>query len=165
MNRFAVNSGTIIATDPCYDSATWCNGEFEVLNGEWESTVILQEGQVAKLTIKHESLIDPNNAHWILSEGDYGVDSGQFGFFDKQYFLDHENERDYDGPGFYSECCQLTLSKVKNGVVGGYGVVSESGWGDGTYDVYFTTNQTGHIIGLSAVFITEENDEHYLFDD
>jgi hypothetical protein len=66
-----------------------------------------------------------------------GIDSGQCGIFDDTiYPADKKSRGKFDDKGsFYGECCQITLSKEKGGIMKNCkGLVSSSGFGDGIYD-------------------------------
>lgn len=164
-NTFKVTSGSLFASDPCYETDTWCAGKLEnVKNGEWQFEVVEKEGRIAELWVFTES----SATGWEPVDKSFGVDSGQFGFFDYDYFKEHETERDYGGPGFYTEACNQTYNEkasynnpdwVNAGIVGEHGAVSSSGWGDGSYDVYVQKNAYGEIVAAKAVFMTDEEEE------
>ena len=165
---FQVKSGALFASDPCYGIDTWCAGELSpALNGEWKAHVeISDEGawgkRVKSLTVCHTGY-HKKVTEWIDSEGDFGVDSGQFGFFDKRYFVDHEDEREYGEPGFYQECCDATHNEKDRsqvaGAIGNAGFVSSSGFGDGSYRVQTSSNSDGIIVAAKVIFIEDENEE------
>lgn len=172
--KFTVSSGSIRATDPCYGTDTWCAGTIEnVLNGEWRgSASISDEGvwgeRVSSLYAIHSDYYC-ETLNWKKLDMSAGVDSGQFGFFDLQYFLDHEDEREYGVEGFYKDCCDQTYSETdrnqRAGVVGNAGVVSSSGFGDGSYDVFAATNEDGVVVALRVDYITDDETEDEEYDE
>ena len=103
---------------------------------------------------------------------DGGVDSGQFGFFDKDFYRNDEAAKDlkkyefspdYDreeGDSWYRACCDLTLAKESWGVLPN-GVVSSSGFGDGSYPVFGEKDENGEWIAFEVIFIGDEEDEDY----
>lgn len=72
--------------------------------------------------------------------GHIGVDSGQVFIIDPCYLKDYKDddeEMDFENPKYpfcYSGCCKITLSQEGAGEYNG-GVVSQTGYGDGTYPV------------------------------
>lgn len=173
---FEVTSGAVRATDPCYDLNTWCAGTIDnVLNGTWEVEVVRGDGDRPALQfLRHESAHNLPEEFIIAEDnevdGDFGVDSGQFGFFDLAKFTE-EHDSDYGKPGsFYSDVCALTLPMDGKGgfhlqaeyTFRGYGVVSSSGYGDGSYPVYAVRDNEDRVIALAVQFMwDEEEDEDY----
>ena len=67
---------------------------------------------------------------------------------------------DRDGEQWYHACCKITLDKPENWGVLPNGVVSSSGLGDGSYDVYGIKNAEGEYVAFRVVFIDlDEEDE------
>lgn len=117
---------------------------------------------------------------WERVEGaTIGVDSGQAGIFSHDSYRNDDHsvlqERpepsgkpgcswDYgyfsDQPGdkFYDLMCGLTLNNEEGWGVYDKGVVSRSGYGDGSYDLYVTRNGEGQIIGICIDFLVEEDE-------
>ena len=90
---------------------------------------------------------------------DIGVDSGQCGIYD------YESVKDIVGAGgwgekdtFYGQACQCTDAKEKYSELNGYGVVSCSGMGDGSYDLYIA-KQDNQVVGIKVVYLDEEDQE------
>jgi hypothetical protein len=179
---FEVKSGVMVCTDPCYtiDPPIWCMGIIEnVKNGTWVASIeTSDEGQwgerIATLEVRHADFKDTNLKFVDELPFTGGVDSGQFGFFDKEFYRNDESAKDLPKYGFgnefdkesgdiwYRACCDLTLGKEQWGVLPN-GVVSSSGYGDGSYGVYGERNAEGEYIAFKVVFIWgDEGDE---FDD
>jgi hypothetical protein len=105
-----------------------------------------------------------------------GVDSGQFGFFDKDFYRNDESAKDlekynfspdYDreeGDQWYRACANLTLDSEQWGVLPN-GVVSSSGFGDGSYGVFGEKNAEGEYVAFSVVFIWEDEQDEWLEDE
>jgi hypothetical protein len=174
---FEITSGIMVASDPCYtlDPPTWCMGVIEnVKKGTWLAEIeTSDEGawgeRIARLRIEH---INANRTYQMQQvDMDGGVDSGQFGFFDKNFYRNDEASKDlkkYDfgrdvqekesGEEWYRACCELTLAKESWGVLP-QGVVSSSGFGDGSYPVFGEKDENGEWVVFEVVFIDEEEDE------
>jgi hypothetical protein len=166
---FEVTSGAVRATDPCYGMDTWCAGTItDVVNGTWEVEVVRgDEDRPALQVLRHESASNlPEECIDEELPGDFGVDSGQFGFFDLAKFTE-EHDADYDEPGsFYSEVCALTLPMDGKGgyspqaeyTFRGYGVVTSSGYGDGSYPVYVARDAEDRVIAMMVQFMWDEDE-------
>lgn len=159
---FEVSSGTIRATDPCYTPDTWCAGSFPAKNGKWSAWLFLSDEddwgvRVAMLMIVHD---DHQMQFTGLDEvaGSFGVDSGQFGFFDHQLY-EERHDTDYGVKGsFYQTICDLTLDKPGRATIE-WGAASSSGLGDGVYEVV-ARYVKGEAVQAAAIFIEEyEEDE------
>jgi hypothetical protein len=179
-NNFEVKSGVMVCSDPCYSLDTWCMGIVEnVKNGTWLASIeTSDEGdwgvRIATLEVRHNDFKDTNLKFVDELPFTGGVDSGQFGFFDKEFYRNDESAKDlpkYDfssdfdkesGDIWYRACCDLTLAKEQWGVLPN-GVVSSSGYGDGSYGVFGEKNAEGEYVAFKVVFIWgDEGDE---FDD
>jgi Protein of unknown function (DUF4241) len=162
VKTFEVISGTMVCSDPCYtiEPPTWCQGIISnVRKGTWGAGVsISDEGswgdRVSRFWVYNLEAIKNNPK--LLSEiesfrGEVlvfsaGVDSGQFGFFDKDFYRNDEmakdlekyhfgdDEDDEDGYTWYRAACNLTLGSEQWGVMPN-GALSSSGYGDGSYQV------------------------------
>ena len=168
---FEVVSGTLVCSDPCYEIPTWCQGIVNnVKKGTWIAEVIEEDGCIALLSIRHKDVEEPD-ANVTPMDFIGGVDSGQFGFFDKDFYRNDESAKDlpkyefsadFDkeaGDVWYRACCILTLGDERWGVLPN-GVVSSSGYGDGSYDVYGAKNGDGEYICFSVIFIYADEDEY-----
>ena len=172
LGSFEMVSDRMAVSDPCYDTDVWCRGELEgVLPGIWEASVVKRdEGdwgmRTAKLIAVHEDYADSDVELMALAPFEVGVDSGQAGLFDAHHYRDDavvaEPDTAVNGndPGalWYMRCCHLTLTKLAAGVLP-YGVVSSSGFGDGSYDCFYGTNSDGKIVRVEIEFIPEEGDD------
>lgn len=175
LGKFENNSGVFIVSDPCYDQEdldNGCGGKLEnVSKGKWFAFVEYSEEGVwdrrcSKLYAIHKSKVNNwEDQFWKSLNADIGVDSGQAGIFSKEIYRNNENViLPDDTPAnwkddniWYLSCCDKTLRKDQAGVIPG-GVVSSSGYGDGSYDCYYITNKENEIVGVSIIFI-EDNEE------
>ena len=98
---------------------------------------------------------------------DGGVDSGQFGFFDFEHYRNGNSAKDltkydfgddYDiesGDVWYRAVCNITLASDQWGVTPN-GIVSSSGFGDGSYPSYGLKDSNGQYIAFVTIFIGGE---------
>jgi hypothetical protein len=163
-NTFIVDSGFIIASDPCYDkSLTSLKDNIPVVNGMWKYKLIRSDFGISgnrncKLIIwnddSYNSEIKCDNFEEIHN---CCVDSGQFGFFDFKKYPEGDTGKFGHLDTFYGRACDITLnSKTLCGIIDNIGVVSSSGFGDGTYSVSGRKNKDGLYDVLQVVFIDEK---------
>jgi len=185
--QFMVVSGNVRVTDPCYDADTWCSTNVNnVKNGTWNAFVKKQsEGMwgercaelfvwhsdyqkdevFGKITRKQKGRNDYDEITGGMGQKDIsatiGVDSGQAGVFDAQFFKDDKSVTGVkrmhsniicEDELWYSMCCDRTLSDKSWGVIP-YGAVSSSGFGDGSYTAYKCFNNNKEVVGIRIVFI------------
>lgn len=165
---FCVSSGELVLSDPCYGLEVWCMKKVDsVKNGTWNFYGIQSDEGIFGKRISAICAVhaDAENVSVDLKDiGDLGVDSGQFGIFDADFYRNDSHfadsfvpENDFakgeNGGKFYGACCDLTLSDKQGGVLSGGGVVS-SGYGDGCYDgcLYLLK---GEIVGAFVRFIED----------
>lgn len=176
--QFEVVSGSMVCSDPCYSLDVWCMGVVNnVKKGKWNADVQYMDlggwgERISVLMVSHESntlpTFDFDNPLGFTA----GVDSGQFGFFDKDFYRNDESAKDlkkyqfsddYDreeGDQWYRACADLTLGTESWGVLPN-GAVSSSGVGDGSYDVFEQKNAEGEVIALCCVFLWEDEEDEY----
>lgn len=170
-NFFKITSGAIRVTDPCYTMGAdaQCAGTIEnVKNGTWVANVGEEGGRIGILMAMHEDHIADKLVSFEeenLVPFSVGVDSGQAGFFDlKEYekvSLQDDSLEDWlvwRDAEFYSKCAELTLGKEQWGCLE-FGVVSSTGWGDGSYPCYFAKNTQGEVVGLTIHYIDEDEED------
>ncbi|MCY8549383.1 DUF4241 domain-containing protein [Bacillus haynesii] len=174
LGTFEINSDSVIVSDPCYEMGVWCQAKIDnVKTGEWLSLVKQSdEGswgiRNAELIIFHTDKMSQENLEWSKEEANIGVDSGQAGIYDIDVYRnndcigDIQNEFCFDiekdGEKFYALNCDLTLGTELHGGVINNGVVSSSGYGDGSYDLFTSKDDNGKIVAMKIVFIDEEKD-------
>jgi hypothetical protein len=133
--------------------------------------------RVAKLMVIHEDHLK-DNLQWEHSMATIGVDSGQCGIFSMESyrsdiiaekiglgdgdisFFSGFGRPQEDGEQWYMSMCSRTLGVLQ---WGSYycGVVSSSGYGDGSYDLFESKDGDGKIISLCVDYGVYEGD----FDD
>jgi hypothetical protein len=149
-------------SDPCYGTGVWCSG---VVDNVKEGTYIVDvhmsdEGmwgeRVKSLTVIHSEF----DGHTTIEKANFtvGVDSGQAGIYDEDYYNQYHTGDDCDRD-WYREVCDLTNPF---GTKDGKCVVSSSGFGDGGYDCYLLRDKNNEVVGFQIVFIQDdEEDEDY----
>ena len=156
LGGFEMTSQTMRVSDPCYDRDVWCCGTFgKCKTGTWEAGVLKTDMGV----IRQRKVYQMKDG-WLEQPIDVGVDSGQAGFYDEAFYQDNsifkgmpEPEHDY-GDLWYNHACDITLSEMSAGVMP-YGVVSSSGFGDGSYVCYTHKGSDGEIDFAFVIFIDE----------
>lgn len=173
---FDIESGSVFVTDPCYSPGTWCQAKLDkVHNGKWSAWTIEKDGRVAELIVSCMIVDDPDDIIETLMDPvrlkpyDIGVDSGQCGIFDAEHYQCDEDiitDPEFDaqlshgdgkGDRWYNACCDITQSGGADTIP--FGIVSESGYGDGSYDL-FVEKHAGEIIAIKIVFIGPEDEEY-----
>lgn len=97
-------------SDPGYHMDTWCAGTLEnVLPGEYKCYAQYYSNRISRIEVRHVDHIDI--APVIKSSIDVGVDSGQCGIYDLDYF---KTKVTYDRNRWYSDVCNRTFTYVKN---------------------------------------------------
>jgi len=150
IGTFECDSGVLRVTDPCYSKETWCAGTVaNCRKGTWIAEIERQNcgswgNRIARLTVTHElGGTGPDEDAGF----EVGVDSGQAGVFDDRHYPD-----DTDDSPFYDECCRLTLAKAGAGALS-FGVVSSSGFGDGSYTAKVRRDAGGKCYRICVEFI------------
>lgn len=149
--------GKVDITDPCYNKDVWCRITMDCQPGNYKGyAYISDEGdwgkRVAMLSIfKDGKKKDLKKMKFIDS---IGVDAGMAGFF--------RDKPDYPGgnwhgflveAGAYNAEGEWDYSRRVYSI--DYGIFSESGFGDGCYEVYANKSKSAFTI----VFIPEEEEE------
>ena len=188
---FNVTSGKMVCSDPCYELDTWCQGVIDkVRNGKWEAGIATSDEGSWGERISHLWVFNVDavvNNPQILRDIEtfkgatlpyaFGVDSGQFGFFDFAHYRNDESAKDLKkynfggdfsmketGDEWYRVCCDLTLGTDSWGVVP-FGAVSSSGYGDGSYEVRGIKDNDEWVAFCVEYIGQDDNDEDDWTDD
>lgn len=173
----------VMISDPCYTDPTWCQhklknvlpGEYSVYNkyydaGDWGR-------RNSMLIAVHQDYELDDDLRWKRCPGAViGVDSGQAGIFDHTYYrkdsLFEKEESNFlkefrnysgeEGDIWYSHMCDRTLGESGWGHFE-YGVVSRSGFGDGSYTLY-TASVNRKVVGICIDFSVEPDGSTIEFD-
>jgi hypothetical protein len=150
----------VMVSDPCYEVPTWCQIKVKnVLSGKYVPDAVKLDcddwgNRVAYLTAIHEDYIG-QDLKWKREPGEVGVDSGQAGIFSMDSYRNDDivdniglgdgdisffegfpiDRSENGGEKWYRAMCSRTLGKNSWGSYTD-GVVSSSGLGDGSYDLY-----------------------------
>jgi hypothetical protein len=135
-----------------------------VLAGKYYIDVQTDEddGRNYALVAVHEDYVSQKK-RWY-NHGEFGVDSGQAGIFDMPSYRndkiaesittpedDFTIDRHQDGDEWYIKMCKLTLATENSWGSYDRGVVSSSGWGDGSYPLKVQRDK-GRIVGICLDF-------------
>ena len=163
LGSFEVTSGKVRVCDPSYSKYEKDILVLEnVLPGKYYANIeVIDTGvfgeRVACLNIRHEYY--DTTADNLFAEGAVGVDSGQAGFFDEDFYPNGDDTGNFDDTKtFYGKACTITLSEKQAGVIDNFGVVSRTGYGDGVYDVYVNENVSGQIVTAAIDYGVNEED-------
>ncbi len=159
VGSFENKSGDFIISDPCYDLGSIGQSKLtNILEGTWHGFIKKAEGRCFELVAKHDSVKHQNNFDWNHSSI-IAVDSGQAGIFDSKVYRNNDTvvntPKTFIPNDWYSSCCDQTMITKLGGVIPG-GVVSQSGYGDGDYDFYYSSNKDSKINAIKIVFIEVE---------
>lgn len=141
---------SVIVSDPCYTPYDiLCNTGFEMKPGIYNCFVDVSE-RVSKLMVIHEEHRKPRK---MLFDGTCSVDSGQMGIFDEDYYIKNQPDDDWDNPeSWYRRVCELTINNSQYGTIENLGVVSQSGYGDGCYPVYYAKDKNDKTYCIEILF-------------
>lgn len=138
----------VIVSDPSYQWDIWCNIHLDIKPGTYDCFVEKDKknGRISKLLVLHEQSEGKED---LIYESSAGVDSGQMGVFDMDYYMKNQPDDDFDNlKSWYRQICQLTLRDKGYGTKDKKCVVSRSGYGDGTYPVYCGRDKDGFITSI-----------------
>lgn len=153
----------VMVSDPCYTVPTWCQIKVNnVLPGTYITNAVRTDAgdwgnRISYLAAVHEDY-KRQDLNWIRHQGVVGVDSGQAGIFDMETYrndsivssiglgdgdisffnqppFDKMNPDEESGVVWYKSMCSRTLGEKQWGSYD-HGVVSSSGIGDGSYNLY-----------------------------
>ena len=113
----------VMVSDPCYGLGTWCQGVLEnILPGNYSCYVeYSDEGdwgeRVSAIEVIHENYDMPVEFEFEPEDFEVGVDSGQAGIFDYDYYVKYHTdskESDHVDDEWYDRVGALTCVKIKN---------------------------------------------------
>jgi hypothetical protein len=157
----------VMVSDPCYTIGTWCQHKLtDVLPGEYHTTAFKSDNtdgwgtRCAALVAVHKDYLEDTLSWRTVTSADIGVDSGQCGIFSydtyrkDEHFMNEVSEfnktysgwKDDGGEQWYGHMCDKTLSEDQWGTYS-HGVVSSSGFGDGSYRL-LVAKHNGKIVGI-----------------
>jgi hypothetical protein len=177
LGAFEITGTQLIISDPGYDLDTvTVPGLGAVLNncqsGTWQAEVVIKHfdppglSLTSELRTMHNRVTEPSVLIWEKQSDYIGVDYGQTGVYDLAHFHDHAlvppdikwtfgqaTPADPDDL-WYSYCCELTGSR-REGSILPFGVVTNSGKGDGGYEYSIARDTTGKIVGVWVLFVDD----------
>jgi hypothetical protein len=161
---------TVMVSDPCYTVPTWCQHKLTgVLPGEYVAYAMKSdEGdwgtRVGLLFAVHKDYAEDSLNWRTVKTADIGVDSGQCGIFSMETYRNDSVFTEPNNFGFtayqegdhwYGHMCDRTLTDEQWGVYDG-GVVSSSGYGDGSYRL-LVAKAHSKIVGIGVDFLGYKN--------
>lgn len=165
---------TAVVSDPCYQSTSINNQKLNVTPGVWNASVIKTEfinpcDEKDKRCSHLLAFLENETISIAKVIGTAGVDSAQMGIFNLEYYRDDSQFPDDQWPSdewsdknekFYGFCCDITIDVygLAAGVIP-FGCVSESGFGDGVYEVTAGYNKAGNIVAIGITFIEEDEED------
>lgn len=169
INTIIQLSNEVVVSDPCYTIPTWCQVIVkDVKEGNYIPFVLEAEmygHRISALCVVHEEHADIDcNLQWEEHGGTIGVDSGQCGVFSKESYRNDsifkiapkfEYGGKEEGDKWYAHMADKTLSDISWGAYG-YGVVSSSGMGDGSYDLYVLKDNDEKVVGFFIDYLLDE---------
>ena len=158
---FKVSCGQIRVSDPCYEKDSDSGLTVDnVLNGQWFAYFDYAQtaNYVARFFAVHSDYYRDASVYDLKEIGCVGVDSGQLSMFDKVYYDENQGGEYGELDTFYGKCCKITEDK-DCGVLDNVGVVSSSGYGDGSYTVCVCLNNEGCVTCVYVEFICNEDEE------
>ena len=159
LGNILIQSGEVVISDPCYNTDIWCLGIEQVKKGEYICSADLYDfgdwgKRIGKIRINH--IDNPKCRATRPLDETIGVDSGQAGFFEKNYYEKYHKkyyvDEDKEDDAWYRRVCDITLDKPNCGTIDNAGCVSESGCGDGGYWLRAGYNSKGEIVALEIDF-------------
>ena len=150
-------------SDPCYDPDTWCAGTLEnVKSGLYNCYVNFQDTgkfgiRVASIIAVHSEFDNEDFKNpAIVTNIDVGVDSGQCGIYDLEYFKRNQPDGEWYDRVYYQ--ASHKNDKFDAGTIDGKCFVSASGFGDGSYNCFVKYNDNGQIVFIEIRYLEEEFD-------
>jgi hypothetical protein len=163
LGSFNISSGMMRVSDPVYDRSLEDAAVFKAKIGEWKAHAVTAalSGELGDCDCDFDRRVIQLSAHYAgfdseqpqseeiresLGATDYwiSVDTGIAGFFDD---------------ALYDEAiAELCDREIYRGIIKGMGVVSETGIGDGIYNVEVVTDKTGEAIAVLLVFVYDEDE-------
>lgn len=109
----------LVVSDPCYTLNTWCMAVLEnVLSGKYRCYMSCIDDNVSKILVIHEGYNVDEETINVEEPVDIGVDSGQAGFYNYEYFKQYSDMRNLDEmrwrKEYYTPICDLTYHTEEN---------------------------------------------------
>ena len=178
----------VVISDPCYELGCHCAiirkdfmpGGYTVFarksdEGDWGNRVsrlmAFHDDYAHRFSVHDDdvdALVDGTPCGISVEHGEIGVDAGCAGIYDYEYFAENQPDNDYyDHDSWFYRVTSLTnLENGRGGVMDGLCGITESGYGDGGYDVtFFIDDRKKQVVGVSIDFGVEDEEEEYYDDD
>ena len=153
-------------SDPCYGTETWCAGTIDnVKEGLYNVEVEMSDEGIWGSRVKSLTVVHADYKGFLffneIARFEVGVDSGQAGIYDEDYYNKYHTEDGCDDD-WYDDICNLT---DPFGTKDDKCVVSSSGFGDGCYICYILVDDNHQVVAISIVFIDDEEEDEEDYED
>lgn len=147
-------------SDPCYGTNVWCAGVIDnVKEGIYNASVEMSDEGMWGIRVKSLTIVHADYKGFLFfnesARFEVGVDSGQAGFYDEDYYQQYHTAKDVDDD-WYDAICELTYPF---GTKDDKCVVSSSGFGDGCYTCYMLVDDDNKVVAMMIEFISDEDEE------
>jgi hypothetical protein len=178
LGLFENTSNKFFVSDPCYNKKTWCAGSVKAKKGIYHCFAMYVQTdwhtRIASLLVIHDININDFNFNKKNKEKfSVGVDSGQAGIWDYDSFGKKLSDYDYSQVGYVTLGGSWRLEDDEEddamvfedeagrkdsyhelhplaGVLQ-YGAVSQTGFGDGSYTCYTSSNKPGSWVMIKSL--------------
>jgi hypothetical protein len=173
---------TVIVSDPCYKKGTWCQIKLNVKPGVYNiypKKLDFYDGEDKRnsmLFAVHEDYAK-SKLTWKEYKGVLGVDSGQCGIFSEETYRNDNaeittdpillseiseclklfGENNTEGEKWYRRMCSLIWTKQAGVETYPEGVVSHSGFGDGSYKLY-VAEKYNKVVAMCIDYAIDESE-------
>lgn len=140
--------GSVDITDPCYNNdGIFKRTQIKIKPGLYNCYVYKWETYISAIEIKRKGYVSVAGNYQYYDT--ITVDTGLAGFF--------ENKKDYSNEEWKLFCNDLSIEDRRDPTKKYYfrdnGFFSQSGLGDGTYDVFIKKNTDGEIVQVKIKFL------------
>jgi hypothetical protein len=177
LGTFEATGTQLVVSDPGYDLDTLRVPSLGAVlsncqSGTWRAEVVLKHFDppgfplTSELRAIHNRTTDPSALKWEKQSNGISTDYAQAGIYDLAHFHDRSLVPPdikwtigQSGPAdpddlWYSYCCELTCGRPDGSILP-FGVVTNSGKGDGGYEYSIAHDTRGKIIGVWILFVDD----------
>ena len=163
VGEFENSSGIFVVSDPMYDVDVEYRGEIEnIKKGTWTVSVDVFHDyglRLCELLVTHKDFVNnkPDTLTKVFAEFEVGVDTGTVTIMDAKRYKDLSlfgvENSNYDKDKLWGALCRTaTDCKLRAGIIP-CGVISSTGYGDGSYQCWFWTDSNGEVVRISVNFM------------
>lgn len=155
-------------SDPCYGTDVWCSHILRnVSPGHYDCyAVISDEGRygnrVAYLVACKDGVGFSLPKTYVL--GEIGVDAGCCGIYDLDYFEKYHTINNADDRWYNDNVVKWCETDKAHICESGLGFITDSGYGDGGYDLY-VDEENGEVVRIAIDYLVNEGDSELEFEE